>query len=445
MKKDKSLLKRLTEYKSTMTPFHMPGHKRVFNKNSLIPYEIDITEVDGFDNLHNMEGVLKETAMLASELFGSIFSFPLVNGSTCGILAGIYSLSRENKNILIARNCHKSVYNAAEILNLNTHYIMPDIDEYGVFVQMSPDDIEESIIENDIGLVVVTSPSYEGVISDISAIYEVCKKHNAYLLLDCAHGAHLSFYDEKNNPLPYCDICVMSLHKTLPALTQTAVLNVCSRRVDENLVNHALSVFETSSPSYILLASIDECLRYIKYNRSDFEKSKLLLKQFYKDTKALQNLKVFHYDDLCKIIIASNDGSHLAKMLRKEKIEIEMASSDYVVLIATVSDTKKSLNILKKALFKIDKNFPPFKKGCLSYPKICDKVLSATDAQKEKGEFLDFTECENRISLEYIWAYPPGIPVVVPGEKISRDLINYLSTRKDFISTKGSFPKIYVK
>ena len=433
-----SLLKKLIEYNKTCTPFHMPGHKRKFLSPS-IPYNIDITEVDGFDNLHDMQGVLKETADLAKCIYNSVASYPLVNGSTCGVLAGIYSLTRENKNILIARNCHKSVYNATEILDLNAHYIQPEARELGIWGEVLASDVEESIITHNIGTVVVTSPTYEGIISDVSAIYDVCKRYGVYLFIDCAHGAHMKELHKE------CDICVMSLHKTLPSLTQTAVLNIHSNRVDLSLVRHALSIFETSSPSYILLASIDECLRYFLNSESDFDALYKNLDDFYEEMRSLKNIKVLHFDDPTKILMACADGYRLAQKLREEKIETEMVLGRYALAMATVADTKASLDILKDALFKIDKNLSQkvFDDEIkFSLPK---KELSIKDALNSKGEFLDFSDCSGKISLEYIFSYPPGAPIVVPGEVVSRETIEYLDTKKDLKTTRGKFPKIYVR
>lgn len=432
--KEKSLLRRLTEY--SMTPFHMPGHKRAMKK-SIIPYGIDITEVEGFDNLHNMQGVLKDVADTAKGIYKAVASFPLVNGSTCGILASIYTATRENKKILIARNCHKSIYNAIEILGLDAHYIMPDADEHGVFGKITADDIEEILDKEDIGCVVITSPTYEGVISDAGAIYEVCKEKNAYLIVDSAHGAH--FFDLVT---PYCDMCVVSLHKTLPSLTQTALLNVCSGRVDTDTVRHALSIFETSSPSYVLLASIDECLRYIKKNKEDFLKFEENLDVFYKKCERLNNIKVTHYDDKSKIVVLGK-GEEIAENLRREKIEPEMVTPSYVLLMATVKDTRKSLNKLYKALAKAD-----IKSQTVSVkvPKtVPEKVLKSLDAMAVCGEYVDLIESAGKVSLEYVWAYPPGVPILVPGEVITSELRDYILSRDDLYSTKGKLPKIYIK
>lgn len=435
---ENSLLKKLIKYRNSTTPFHMPGHKRA-PMRSPIPYSIDITEVDGFDNLHDMQGILKETAKLAQTLYKSCVSFPLVNGSTCGVLAGIYSLTRENKNILIARNCHKSVYNATEILDLNAHYVLPESCEFGIWGEVSAEDIEKEILTHNIGTVVITSPTYEGVVSDIPAIYEICKKHGAHLFIDSAHGAHLPDLHRS------CDICVMSLHKTMPSLTQTALLNVYSKQIDLDIVKHALSMFETSSPSYVLLASIDECLRYALTHKGDFDALCSNLNDFYEKTKNLKNIKVLHFDDLGKIIIASGDAKVLAQRLKKEKIEVEMVSQHYVLAMATVADTKRSLNLLKKALFKIDKDMKKIDTITKEGHSIPNKELKISDALKENGEFLNLEDAVGKVSLEYIFAYPPGAPIVVPGELICEEIADLLKSMNDLKSTKGCFPKIYVK
>lgn len=434
--KEKSLLRRLIEY--NMTPFHMPGHKRAM-KGSILPYGIDITEVEGFDNLHNMNGVLKDVADSAQNLYNTVMSYPLVNGSTCGILAAIYTATRENKKILIARNCHKSVYNAVEILNLDASYILPETDEIGAFGKVFADEVEENLNKSDIGCVVITSPTYEGVVSDVKAIYDICKKKGVYLIVDSAHGAH--FFDDIT---PFCDMCIMSLHKTLPSLTQTAILNVCSQRIDTDRVKHALSVFETSSPSYVLLASIDECLRYIRKNPKEFLNFSKRLDVFYEKCKRFNNIKVTHYDDKSKIIVVGN-GEKIAELLRYEKIEPEMVTPSYILLMATVMDTKKSLDKLYKALTKIDKIIELQAESTKVPSTIPEKVMNSCDAMSVCGEYVDLSEAVGKMCLEYVWAYPPGIPLIVPGEVVSSEIAEYTKSRNDLYSTKGRLPKIYTK
>lgn len=427
----KSLLEKLKEH--TAVPYHMPGHKRRAIAKGL-PYYIDITEINGFDNLHDMQGVLKGIADRAAGIYNSKAAFPLVNGSTCGVLAGIYTLTRENKNILIARNCHKSVYNAVEILDLNPTYLMPEAEALGIMGKVTPESVQEALANGDIGAVVITSPTYEGIISDIDAIYQVCKEHGAYLFVDAAHGAH--FIDEPVS----CDMCVMSLHKTLPSLTQTALLHVYSDRVDCDTVHHALSIFETSSPSYVLLASIDECLRYMEENKKDFDALTDTLTYFYEQSTSLDNMRVLSFDDKSKIIITAADGYCLADKLRQHNIEVEMVTNHYVLAMATVADKLNDLKVLLRALYEIDKTLPPYQVD--ESPKI--KIPNRADSAGE-GEFLDLSECEGKISKEYIWAYPPGVPVVAPDEIIDKDVIEYLKFQKELKSTKGKYPKIYIK
>ena len=427
----KSLLEMLKE--NGKKPYHMPGHKRQSIADGL-PYSIDITEIDGFDNLHELAGVLKDVADRAARIYGAEYSFPLVNGSTCGVLAGIYALTRENKNILIARNCHKSVFNAVELLKLKPTYIMPEMLDFGIMGRITPESVENALKDTDIKTVVITSPTYEGVVSDVEAIYQVCKKHDARLFVDSAHGAHLL-----DKPV-HCDLCVMSLHKTLPALTQTALLHVYSDRVDSDLVKHALSFFETSSPSYVLLASIDECLRYVEENKKDFEVLAGNLSYFYENTVALDNMKVIHFDDRTKIIITASDGYELAERLREHNIEVEMASEYYVIAIVTPLDKINDLQILLRALYRIDKKFPEYK-----IPDCDGAPLPKRGDECGEGEFCPLDEACGRISKEYVWAYPPGIPILAPGDVIDEGVIKYLKSKKNLKSTKGKYPQIYIK
>ncbi|MBR4891370.1 MAG: aminotransferase class V-fold PLP-dependent enzyme [Clostridia bacterium] len=434
----KSLLKRLTKYHRTTVPMHMPGHKR--NARFLgkgLPYNIDITEIDGFDNLHDLSGVLKETADLASKLYGSKKAFPLVNGSTCGILASMYALASPKGSVLLSRNCHKSVYNGIELLNLEPHYIVPETDELGVFKEITPEAVENALkMHENISLVILTSPTYEGVISDISAISEVCKKYGAKLLLDAAHGAHLGLTNENKNDLTTksgADVVVMSLHKTMPSLTQTALLHICSDNVDENKIKSALSVFETSSPSYPLLASIDLCIRTVMCNKEKLFKSfDKRLSSFYESTKNLKNIKVRCFDDPSKVIISCDgvSGSYLAEILRRKyKIEVEMACPLYCLAITSICDSSKNFKRLKKALSSMDISLCReerivFKTLKEFNPEYCE---IPSQAVKKQGEMVLIDDALGFESLEYLWAYPPGIPLIVPGEIITEDVLSIVN------------------
>ena len=216
--------------KSGIYPFHMPGHKRTdITEEGIIPYNIDITEIHDFDNLHSPNGVIDEIQKKSAKLYNAKNAFILINGSTGGILSAIRSMTNQGDKILMARNCHKSVYNSAELFNLNADYIFPDTDSrYNILTSVSPCDIEDKLTKHndEIRLVIITSPTYEGVVSDIKSISEICHKHGAKLLVDEAHGAHFPFSDSFPDEALNCgaDAAVLSLHKTLPSLTQTALL-----------------------------------------------------------------------------------------------------------------------------------------------------------------------------------------------------------------------------
>lgn len=462
-----SLHKRLMKYNRTAIPMHMPGHKRntaLLGKH--LPYATDITEIHGFDNLHDMQGVLKETADLASLVYGAKASFPLVNGTTCGILAAIHALTPMGSTVLMARNCHKSVYNAVALRNLTPHYICPKTDELGVFGKILPADVERAL-QNIPGcrLVIITSPTYEGVISDVSAIADICHKYGALLLVDSAHGAHLgvlgnavtdvtdapdfatnsgtsvtqigasatSFFPSVTDS--GADAVVMSLHKTMPALTQTALLHIGSDHVSVSAIKDALSIYETASPSYVLLSSIDQCLRMcLDKGEASFSAFSRNLRFFYKQTERLKRLRVVPYDDKSKIIISTKDtqlsGPELADILRKQfRIETEMAGRGYVLAMATVCDTRKSLNTLARALIAIDETLKQAKKtdenDAFPVPEMAQPPALAL---AQAGEWVSFDDASGRVCLDYIFAYPPGIPLVCPGEILSQELIEMLTS-----------------
>lgn len=441
------LLKKLTENNKKNIPMHMPGHKRNTKllKNK-IPYEIDITEIEGFDNLQNPNGILLESMERAKTLYKSKKTFFSINGSSGGNLAAIRAMTKNGDKIIVARNCHKSVYNAIELCQLKPVYILPDYDEeYGIFGSINTKKFKEIVEENqDAKLVVITSPSYEGIISDISTISKICHKKNIPLLVDEAHGSHL-FLEEKSALNKGADIVVNSLHKTLPSLTQTAIINVQGDKVNVKEIERQLSIFQSSSPSYILLASIDECIDFMT-KKGDILYQKYLnnLRGFSKELNYLKNLKVLCYGndklekhknffdfDGGKIVISCRgtniNGNDLINILRnKYSIECEMASLDYIIAMTSLMDNKKSLKALAKAITQIDKELSSkayrdkFKLELLQ-----QKYTISQTREKEKKQ-IDFLQSEGKISGEYVWIYPPGIPFIAPGEKIDKNIINYI-------------------
>ena len=247
---------------SDIYPFHMPGHKRAFLPFAN-PYAIDITEIEGFDNLHHATGILQEAQQKAADLYGAKKTYYLVNGSTCGLLAAISAAVPRGEKILMARNCHKAVYHAMYLRQLVPVYLYPEDTAYGIQGQVTPQMVQKQLKQTpDIRAVVITSPTYDGVVSDIQSIADIVHAYGIPLIVDEAHGAHFRFSDYF--PVSAADlgadVVIQSFHKTLPAMTQTAVLHLCSERVSEKLIRRFLGIYETSSPSYILMSSLDACV-----------------------------------------------------------------------------------------------------------------------------------------------------------------------------------------
>jgi arginine/lysine/ornithine decarboxylase len=343
------------------------------------PYAPDITEIHGFDDLSNPLGILKETADLAARLYGSDNAFLLVNGSTVGILTAIGAHAKRGEKILFPKSCHRSVYNSAKLFGLEAVLFTPETDTAsGIDISTEPQMIEAALDLNpDIKLIVITSPSYEGVVSDIRSIADIAHSRGAILLVDSAHGAHLGFSDRFPMSAIQCgaDIVVMSLHKTLPALTQCSLLHLCSDRTNIEETNRLLFTLQTSSPSYVFMSSIDYCLRLLDSDKDKlFDNYERMLTRFYNDVKDLRKIGVFGAKkggfkcpsnpdffafDPGKIVIVTKrtamSGKELADILRKEhKIELEAAHADYAIAMTSICDTQEGFERLAKALIAID-------------------------------------------------------------------------------------------
>ena len=402
--------------KNSLYPFHMPGHKRN-SKFSLPCCGIDITEIEGFDNLHNPEGILKRLQEEISDLFEYNSSIISVNGSTCCILAAISAICKRGDKIIIARNCHKSVYNACFLNELDVVYLTPEYDEeLAAYTRISQESVDSIISQNpDAKALVITSPTYEGYISEINC--------DIPLIVDAAHGAHFGFADW----LPQrakADIVIQSLHKTLPSLTQTAVIHINNTAYYDR-VKMYMDIFESSSPSYILLSSVDRCVDFLKNCNNDFSDYKLMLDDFYEKAISIENITLHITDDITRIIISADGytGTELADHLRSCGIEPEGATLNYVILISTVGDTKKGFESLIKALEIVEKR--PKNNVRIPEPALPKKVIKPCEI--DNTAVFPLSECEGRICAQYIYAYPPGIPIIVPGEIMSREIIDLIT------------------
>ncbi|MBQ2890208.1 MAG: hypothetical protein IJE44_01010, partial [Clostridia bacterium] len=292
--------------------------------------------------------------------------------------------------------------------------------------------VEEAILQNpDAKLVIITSPTYEGVISETEGIIKACHKNNIPVLIDMAHGAHLKFMGEEERVYKEADAVAISLHKTLPSLTQTALLLLNGKRIDKKRIKEKLNVFNTSSPSYILMSSVSGCLDSVK-NRESFDTYKKNLEGFYKETASLKNLEIKEQSDIGKIVISTAktniSGKALLKRLRDDfKIELEMAYDNYALAMTSVCDKKKAFKKLKKALFKIDKELKAEEVKTVIYP------TPKQTKKKPSGEkeLVPRSKSEGRICADYLWAYPPGVPIIAPNEVIDSATIAYLKNIKD--------------
>lgn len=461
------LYDKLKKYsKSGVYPFHMPGHKRnTALSDGTMPYEIDLTEIDGFDNLHNAEGCILEVQNLAERLYNVKKTFLLVNGATGGILSAVRAMTNRGDKVLVARNSHKSVYNALEICGLEPEYIVPAVDdEFGINCSITPLQVEKAIVENpNTKLLIITSPTYEGVVSDIKEICRIAHLHNVMVLVDEAHGAHFPFSDSFPVEAIQCgaDVAVASLHKTLPSLTQTALLLTSNEELINPLAEN-LAIFETSSPSYVFMSAIEKCLEFCE-NASAFDEYIKRLNSFNEKCKSLKKIKVLCYGndevknhrffdfDISKITVSVRgldiNGTQLAEILRNDfKIEPEMVCSDYVLLISTVCDTDEGFARLINALQIIDSKCSVKELNACRYSITMPKIaVKPCECSGKDGEFCLLEHSINKISLEYVWAYPPGIPIIAKGEIITQDIANIIiaqiASGINVCSTKGKIPK----
>jgi lysine decarboxylase len=444
--KKPTLYDKLIKYNKKVYPLHMPGHKLGRKINSANLAKIDVTEVRGTDNLHNPTGIISEAQEKAAITFGAEKTYFLVNGSTGGIISTISTICNEKDKILIARNCHKSVYNAILINNLEPIYIYPEIMESnGIVAGVDPYHIEENLIKYpSIKLVVITSPTYEGFLSNIEEIAKIVHKYNKVLMVDEAHGAHFKFnnYFPKTSIEQGADIVIQSTHKTLPAFTQSAMLHVQSTRIECNKLQKELAIFQSSSPSYILMNSLDSCRELLD------RKGNKLFNKYTKDLKKcrealknrLNNLKLIDKNviginqimdiDYSKIVIDCSKtnitGVELDKILRNNyNIQVELSSINHIIAMTSICDSRYGIKKFTKALIEIDKQLNKINKKGKKYD-IINHALKYYNPKvvsyKTKTNVL-LKDSVGKIAGEFIIPFPPGIPMIVPGEIITKESI----------------------
>lgn len=471
----------LKEYgQSNIAPFHMPGHKR---RADILPdwnpWEMDFTEVEGLDNMHCAEGIIKDAQAELARVYGVDASYFMVNGSTGGILAAISSCVKHGDSIVVARNCHKSVYNAVYLNELKPVYVYPAlIESWDISGGLSPTEVEQAILANPgVKAVVITSPTYEGIVSDVEAIAGIAHAHNIPLIVDEAHGAHLKLMESCPKSAVDCgaDIVIQSFHKLLPALTQTAVLHFNSRIVNRARLENYLGIYQTSSPSYLFMASMDWALDFMQSEKGRCLAKEYwnLLRNFKEKCHSLKKLCIMEEDivgqnevfgfDRTKFVISAADGSVLGsvleeKLLREFGIQAEMSKGKNVLLMTSVVDGAEAFERLYAALEEIDGQLTREQDaqsgaGCgeggktdtsrvmsekvaLSYHATV--VLTSYEVVNSEHKQVVAEDAVGRISAEYIYLYPPGIPIVVPGEMITQELYDIILYYKENYFGEGA-------
>lgn len=460
----KGLYQALTEYADTdFYPYHMPGHKRNPQAGEMAEYyRFDITEIDGFDNLHHAEGIIKEAEQRAGRLYGAEETHYLVNGSTCGVLASVMAVTGQGDEILIARNCHKSVYHAAIMQGLTLHYYYPKVmEEYDIYDGVDVQEITKLLdTYPDCKAVVITSPTYEGILSDVKAIAQAVHEKGKILIVDEAHGAHL----KEGAVAGGADLVIHSLHKMLPAMTQTALLHVSGERVDRTKLRKLLTMVQTSSPSYVMMASMDSCIRYMEeHGEERFSLYRMQYDAFVKKVSVCKNIHVAKMTDVScdarlsnkkysltgwdigKLVISVKGtfmtGQQLYDVFRDEyHLQMEMAAATYVLAIMTIMDTEEGWQRLADAIVQIDGRIEEKTKAdiCGKSEHLNSLVLQKTVRRAESvpvvrmtpaqafyslQEEIPLTESVGRIMADFVHLYPPGIPLLVPGEVMSEELL----------------------
>ena len=428
--------------KQNSTSFHTPGHKSkntLINWGDYIPY-IDTTEIFGMDNFHDPKGIIKESQDLAAKAFGALETIYSVNGTTGGIYIALGAITSPGDKILIQRNSHKSIYNGIILNRLNVEYIYPNYNKkHKLLTGIDPKALEAKLRQDkDIKVVAAVYPNYYGICSNIERIAEIVHKYNRILLVDEAHGSHFKFSDK----LPIsaleagADISVQSTHKTLPSFTQTSMIHIGTNRVDIDKLKNASSLYQTTSPSYLFMLSLEIARAYMEGEGS--LRLDRTIDTIYETIKALQKIERVHvftedkedntlYDkDITKILFGLQGitGTRVNKILSKDyNIYLEMADYHYALALSTLMNEKEDFKRLVESVEHMANRESYVKAQDLNISQITPKkVMPIYKAFYSNKKAINIKESIGRISASFITPYPPGIPIICPGEEISKEL-----------------------
>ncbi|MCR4881346.1 MAG: aminotransferase class I/II-fold pyridoxal phosphate-dependent enzyme [bacterium] len=429
-------IKKLKNSKRTFftTPAHRCGGIIPNGLKTLIGYKAfssDFSEVDGLDNLKHPESCILKSQQRASEIYNTKATFFLTQGSSSGIIAAIMSCVKDGEKILIARNAHESVFNALVLAGAIPVWFLPEhYEEFDVNKGVTLKQIEKEFKKNsDIKAVFITSPTYEGVVSEVEKIAEFCKSKKVVFIVDEAHGALFPFSEKLPDSAINlgADLVVHSLHKTAPALTGSALLHIGKNsEIDAQIIQKNLNLITTTSPSWLIIASIEGAIEFLCTKKCKKKIEELLknigsLKARHKDFKFLKN------DDETKLFIAKDDicGSDLSAFLDESNIEDELITEKGVLCLCGIGTTKKKLKKLSHVLEKFSepKNKKEIQKTDIILPEMAYKPK---DVFFKETQIIKKEDALGRVIAENITPYPPCIPVLMSGEIICAQHLKYI-------------------
>lgn len=451
----------LIKYSQSKVPFHMPGHKLgSFGDMKNIDFTaLDVTEANGLDNLYEAEGIIKEAMDKMKAFYGSEGTTFLTNGSTAGILASIMTICGPGDKVLVARNCHHSVWHALILTGAIPIYIKPEYEEtLGIMTVITKGSIESALRQYpDAKGAIIVSPTYEGIVSDVKGIAKVLHKQDKVLIVDEAHGAHFVVSEEFPDSSIHegADLVIQSMHKTLPTLTQSALLHRGTDKIDEERLIKTLRIVQTSSPSYVMMGVMDYARGYIQSHKDKIKEDYIApLKVMRDNLSKMKKLKLlslpYKVYDMSKIVVFTQgsgiDGYTLGQYLEERyQIVAEAMLPSQVILMTTLADTKETLTYLENALISIDEELAINNTSQSDdiYCKLIGPILNEINptcisekAPREvyysKAVWVPIEACIGRVASENIMIYPPGIPILCLGECIKGqhiELINQYQAR----------------
>ncbi|SFH78686.1 arginine decarboxylase [Tindallia magadiensis] len=454
--------------------FHTPGHKngQIFERSPSFPlyplsFTWDTTEIPGTDHLHHPQGVIKESQEKAAAFFGADESFFLVNGSTGGIYSMIMTVAKPGDELIIQRNSHQSVYHGCLLGDVIPRYLQPEIDgQTGLTKAVTEKTVEEALKKwpKAKGML-LTSPNYYGYSANLPVIAEILHRHKKVLLVDEAHGSHFILAEDRMPPTALkagADLVVQSTHKTLPALTQASMLHRQGKAIDGHRLKTMLQIHQSSSPSYLLMASLENGVRLLE------ESGKAWMEELLENIEhtrcqmaSVQEIDMITGDDPTRLWFNMH-GTGLSgyewnkRLAAQYAVMMEMADPLGVLALTTIGNRKEDFDRLVEAIRRIredawkkesdhsvgERDLNALWEESLweesFFHKVPERVLSLRQAMDGEKEMVSLHRAVDRISGEMIAPYPPGIPVLLPGEKISASLIQWLEKRQDFLEKEIS-------